>query len=340
MSKVSNLEENICLSRLTTLKVGGPARFLWRIEKKEDLFEAFDFIKKNNLPFFVLGGGSNILIDDSGFLGVVLKMEIKGMDLKIEKGIFLEVGAGENWDEFVAFTVKEGFWGVENLSGIPGTVGASAIQNIGAYGAEVKNVISEVEVFDSEKLEFKILKNKECFFAYRDSIFKKSEGKKFVITKIIFNLSKEPNPSLSYKDLISVFPEGSSDILAIREAVLKIRAQKFPDLSVYGTAGSFFKNIIVDENKFKDFKAKFSDVVAFDHADDKKKISSGWILDKVLSLRGAREGDVGLFQNQSLVLVNYGKAKAEDIKKFSQKIKSLVKEKTDLEIEEEVVSVN
>lgn len=334
-------EENVLLSKFTTLKVGGPARFFVRIKNKEDLLEAFDFISKNKLSFFILGGGSNVLAPDAGFAGAVLKIEIEGVLVKEKEGdqILLEVGAGESWDALVEFASENNFWGIENLSGIPGTVGASAIQNIGAYGTEAKDVIGVVEVFDPKTGEVKILKNTECSFGYRDSLFKKEEHKDLVVTKVFFELSKLPKPNILYKDLKAAFPDGNPDIRDIRKTVIEIRKKKFPDLSIYGTAGSFFKNIITSNEEFAHMQKKFPEVVAFDFTPGKKKISSAWILDKVLGLKGAREGEVGLFPEQALVLVNFGNATSSEIKNFTAKIKKEVREKTGLLIEEEVVMI-
>lgn len=334
-------EENISLNNLTTFKSGGPARFLFSIQRKEELADACRFASEKGLQVFVLGGGSNVLVSDEGFSGVVIKIETKGIVFS-RKGedAFVESEAGEDWDDLVSNTVDKKLWGLENLSAIPGTVGASAVQNIGAYGVEAKDFITEVEIFDRKNLSFKILKNADCHFGYRESIFKSEEGKNFIVTKVTFKLSLNGRPNISYKDLAGVF-SGKENLSAedIRKEVISIRSKKFPDLFLYGTAGSFFKNIIVDEEKSKALKNAFPGLVFFDMPDGRKKVSTASLLDKICGLRGFREGNVGLFPNQPLVVVNFGEAKAEEIKKFIEKIKKIVKEKTSLELEEEVVVI-
>ena len=337
-------KENVSLANLTTFKSGGLARFLVSIKRKEDLEEVCKFAYEKRLPTFILGGGSNVLISDSGFSGVVIKMETKGVSFAEEGDhVLVASEAGEPWDELVKKTVERGLWGFENLSAIPGTVGASAVQNIGAYGVEVRDLISEVEVFDKKDLSFKILKNEDCEFGYRESVFKKENGKDFIVTKVFFKLSKNGKPNVSYKDLLNFFSTNEKENInpeSIREEVVSIRSKKFPDMSVYGTAGSFFKNLIVDEKKFQELKLVFADIVSFEMPDGKRKLSTASILDKVCGLKGYREGNVGLFENQPLVVVNFGKASTGEIKKFVENIKEKVKEKISVELEEEVVIVS
>lgn len=335
------IEHNVSLKDLTTLKVGGKALFLIRIKNKEDILLAYNFAQEKKLPVFILGGGSNILVSDEGFSGVVLKIETKGIDIKEDgDNVLVSAEAGENWDNFVAKMVDKKIWGLENLSGIPGTVGASVVQNIGAYGREVKDLVSFVEIFDPELLTFKIIKNKDCDFSYRDSLFKKPKNKNLLVTKVFFKLSKIPSPNLTYKDLSNLFANKKIlHPLEIREAVIRIRANKFPDLSVFGTAGSFFKNIIVEKEILKKLAEKHPEVVSFPLNNEKSKISSAWILDKICNIKGIQKGKVGLFEKQPIVLVNFGGATTKEIKIFAEEIKTLVKNKTGLTLEEEVANI-
>lgn len=333
------IEENIPLSNLNTFKVGGPARFFIRIQKKEELLEAVNFAKEKKLPFFILGGGSNVLIPDSGFVGVVIKIETKGIHFSEQDGaVITESEAGELWDDLVKETVSQGMWGLENLSLIPGTVGASVIQNIGAYGTEVKDTVLSVEVFDTEDLTFKTLKNNECLFGYRDSIFKKPEGKKYIVTKVVFSLDRTENPNISYKDLKNHFDNAkySPSLEEIRQAVIKIRVGKFPDLKQFGTAGSFFKNIILNANDFEKLASKYPDIQAFDIENGQKKVSTASILDKVCGLKGYSIDGVQLFQNQPLVVVCRLGTTSKQIKKFVAEIKQLVAKKINIDLESEV----
>lgn len=321
------------------MKVGGTCSFFFHLHDKADLSEISLFAKEKGLPLFVLGGGSNILFPDDHFNKVVVRIENKEMIFKDEgENVRVEVGAGESWDDFVSQTVAKGLSGVENLSAIPGTVGASPVQNIGAYGVEAKDTILSVEVFDKNSLEFKVLTNEECEFGYRDSIFKKEKGKDYIVTSVTFLLSKTNTPKISYKDLKIFFGENQNPSVSdVRDAVIKIRAGKFPDLNVYGTAGSFFKNIILRDKDAENLVSIYPEVPIYDAGVGLKKISTAWILDKVCGLKGYRDGEVGLYDNQPLVLVNYSNAKSDEIKVFIDYIKRMVEEKTGLQIEEEVI---
>lgn len=333
-------KEGVLLSVHTTMKVGGPAMYFLDAESTEDVRLGLSFAKQKNLPFFVLGGGSNTLVPDEGFFGVVIKIKNKGIEETEDFDIVtMQVAAGESWDDFVKMTTKKNYFGIENLSGIPGTVGASVIQNIGAYGAEVREVVKNVKVFDTEDSVEKILTNKECLFGYRESVFKKKPGK-YIVLSVEFVLSKEKKFKIAYKDLELFFaeqkkaPETSEEV---RSAVLSIRAKKFPDLNIYGTAGSFFKNALVSKEKADELKKNFPDLPVYEMPGGVFKISTAFVLDKVCGLRDYKEGAVGLFKNQTLVLVNYGGASSEEIVNFKEKVKDIVLEKTGVVIEEEVV---
>ncbi|NQV88645.1 MAG: UDP-N-acetylmuramate dehydrogenase [Parcubacteria group bacterium] len=336
------IEENISLANLNTFKTGGVARYLIRAHSVDDIKNAVLFAREKNIPFFVLGGGSNILISDQGFSGLVIKIEISEVSW-IDKGDFVTalIGAGENWDKFVSLAVEKGFYGAENLSGIPGTVGASPVQNIGAYGAEVGNTILWVEIFDTVALETKKLSNLECQFGYRDSIFKKPEGKNFVITRVCFKLSKETELNTNYSDVKKYFVEKNikdPTISDLRSAILEIRASKLPDLKKYGTAGSFFKNPIISKKDYEELKKKYPEIVSYEVVgqNDVMKVSLAWILDKICGLRGAREGNIGTYENQPLVIVNFGGGTTTEIENLANRIISTVKEKTGIIIEQEV----
>ena len=359
--------DTVSLASLTTFKIGGKARHFFPIKEERDIREAISFAAKKHLPIFVLGGGSNVLVSDEGFSGVVIYVATSGISYE-EKGgaTFSRAAAGVSWDTFVADTVSRGLWGLENLSGIPGTVGAAPIQNIGAYGAEAKDSIESVRALDMRTGKEKIFSNTDCKFEYRDSFFKSVEGKNFIVTEVTFRLSKEPKPNISYKDLKEYFGEpqeaqvfslrnasaltrrsvAAGSVLArkpvlpaIREAVLEIRSKKFPDLSKVGTAGSFFKNPVISKEHFEKLKTKYPDTPFF-AAKNGVKVPLAFILDKICGLKGFKKGSVELFANQPLVLINQGGATAKDIKNFSAEIKKIVKEKTNIDIEEEVVFIS
>lgn len=338
------IQENISLAPYTTFKIGGPAKYFCLAKSMRDLEEALAFARAQKLPLFILGGGSNIVIADTGFAGLVIKMEIAGASHeKRGDDVLVTAWAGEPWDELVAKTVEWGAWGIENLSGIPGTVGASPVQNIGAYGTEVMNTIESVTVIDAMTGKEKIFSNKDCKFSYRDSIFKKPESKNFVILSVTFKLSSKPQPNLVYKDLKEHFLDANNLHLKkmisqadIREAVLKIRARKFPDLSKIGTAGSFWKNPIVSVDFFKNLQSKYPEIPSFPADKGNVKIPLAWILDKVCGLKGYTEGSVALFENQPLLVVAKFGSTASQIKAFEAHISSIIKDKTGIEIEPEV----
>lgn len=353
-TELMKIEKDIPLAPYTTLKVGGRAAFFAVAKSEEDLKEALAYASAESLPFFILGGGSNLLVSDAGFSGLVIKMEMDGSSFEKKGGdVFVTAWAGESWDELVAQTVEWNLWGLENLSAIPGSVGAAPVQNIGAYGVEAMSVIHEVRAIDAETGQVKTFSNADCGFTYRESIFKRPESKRFVITSVTFKLSSKPKPILLYNDLkerfVSVTPSQNLQ-KEIREAVIAIRASKFPDYSVVGTAGSFWKNPIVPRAAFEELSKRYPGMPSFPaHAtagtrdvgqdDTEVKIPLAWILDKVCNLNGYSKGPVSLFQKQPLVLVAQTGATASQVETFAAHIKALVKEKTGIEIEREVGSL-
>lgn len=334
------IQENIPLNKYSTFRIGGQARFFCVVKNEDELIEAIGFSKKKKVPFFILGGGSNILISDKGFAGIVIKMEMKGIEVKEidPKKVLVKVYAGENWDDFVGKMVDSGYYGVENLSLIPGTVGASPVQNIGAYGSEVKDTIESVYVLDTKKDEYVTLKNIECKFGYRYSIFK-DDPRRYVVISVNFILQKEGKLNLEYKDVKEYFSFKNikePKLKQVREAVVEIRTRKLPSIKEYGTAGSFFKNVVTSPAKAKELLTKYPDMILHEVNDKKVKIPLAWILDHVCGFKGVRIGDAGIYKNQALVLVNYGKATAADITNLAQKMVDAVYEKTGIEIFPEV----
>ncbi len=337
------IDENILLKHLTTFKIGGLARYFCVAKSVADLKEATTFAKKAGVPIFVLGGGSNVLISDEGFHGLVIKMAIQGVKFE-DDGNYVRaiVSAGESWDNFVSEAVKKGLWGVENLSGIPGTVGGAPVQNIGAYGVDVSETIESVEIFDTDNLGTRNLSADQCRFRYRDSLFKRPDGKDYIITKVSFRLAKEGKPNIFYKDLNKYFTlpgAPKSSIEEIRKAVLKIRSAKFPPLDKFGTAGSFFKNPIVDNGILEDLKKKFPEIPSFPTDDGLVKLPLAWILDKVCGSRGLKMEHVGLYERQPLVLVNFGEASSHEVLVLADKVAMDVRDKIGIKIEKEVRAI-
>lgn len=329
------IEEKKQLAPFTTFKIGGPAQFFCSVSTEGELEDAVTFAKEKGLEIFVLGGGSNILMSDKGFKGLVIKMELKGVEFLGGRAI---VKAGENWDEFAEKCVERGLYGVENLSYIPGTVGAAPVQNIGAYGSEVKDTIDTVRAFDTEKLVFHDFTNFDCKFEYRDSMFKKNPGK-YIITSVSFILKKEGRVNISYKDLKDYFGDKKPSLAEVRNAVIEIRKRKLPDVKEVGTAGSFFKNPIIAHSHANQLEKQYPSLPIFPHNDEYVKVSLGWIIDKVCNFKGKGIGDVGTYKNQALVLVNNGKATEKDVKAFAKEIEKAVFEKTKIKIEPEVLYI-
>ncbi|MFA7252860.1 MAG: UDP-N-acetylmuramate dehydrogenase [Candidatus Paceibacterota bacterium] len=332
-----NIQEDVFLKDLTTLRVGGPAKYFVCVKNPEELRQALSFAKSRKLPIFVLGGGSNLLISDHGFTGLIIKNEIKGIKFtdQVDDTVHVEVGAGESWDDLVTLSTARKLFGLENLSAIPGTVGGAVVQNAGAYGAELKDsVLSVTGLITNTGKDF-TFKNSDCQYSYRNSIFKKN--KKYIIISIVLVLKKKGVANINYADLKGKFAE-AKDLTPtqIREAVVAIRQQKLPDWHKVGTAGSFFMNLIMPEKKFLDLKNKYPDLPGFKNDKGDVKVSLAWVLDKICHLKGYREGNVGLYEHQALVLINFGGATEKEISDFAKIISAKVKEKINLEIKWEV----
>ncbi|HEY0908370.1 MAG TPA: UDP-N-acetylmuramate dehydrogenase [Candidatus Paceibacterota bacterium] len=350
------ISENINLSQFTTLKIGGPARYFCAVTSEAELEEALAFAKSKSVRIFILGGGSNVLVGDPGFNGLVIKMEMKGIEFEKStdgKSVLVTVAAGEAWDDLVAKTVEKGAWGLENLSLIPGTVGAAPVQNIGAYGTEVMNVIESVRAIDTESGAARVFSNAECGFTYRDSIFKRAEYKKYVIVSVSFSLSLSPAPNFRYKDIKEYFAAkkiASPTQLDIRNAVIEVRTAKFPNLGEVGTAGSFWKNPIIPRAQFESLALRYPGIPAFPAnapagsrevgADESTvKIPLAWVLDSVCGLKGFALGKAFLFSRQPLVLVAEHSATSTDVDRLAAHVADIVLRKTGIIIEKEVGSL-
>ena len=335
------IEHDIPLARYTTFGIGGNAEYFVSVTSEAELEEACDWAGAHEHPVTLLGGGSNVLIGDAGIRGLVIKNDIKGTQHVGSGGgiVCVIAGAGEDFDAIVSDTVAESLWGLENLSMIPGSVGATPIQNVGAYGVEVGDVITQVRVYDTAARSFEVLSASACKFSYRDSIFKRTEGSPYIVTEVTFALTSVERPQLAYKDLREYFADGTPTLAEIRNAVVAIRSQKFPDWHSLGTAGSFFKNPVVSSAKFEALREQFPELPGFKVRHDEIKISLAWIFDHVLGLKGMRDGNVGMYEGHALVLVNHGGATAHDIEMFAQKIIDMVHKKIGVIIEWEVSAI-
>jgi len=338
-----NIQENEPIARHTTFRIGGPARYFCGVSNEAELKEALLFAEKQAVPFFVLGGGSNILVSDNGFQGLVIKMCLRGKEYS-DDGSFVRAiaQAGESWDSFVEDTVLRGLYGIENLSAIPGTVGASPIQNIGAYGQEVKDTIEWVDVFDSKTHEVRRLSNTECAFAYRQSIFKKEENKHLIVLRVAFHLSANARPNTHYHGVSEYLLEKGiidPNIARMREAIIDIRKKKLPDIREIGTAGSFFKNPLLPRAHGHIFKNLFPEAQMYPHTDTHDKISAAWLIKYVGGEKRFRRGDAAIYVRQPLVLVNHHRATAKDVFDLAYDIQSHIKKEIGVTLEFEVETI-
>lgn len=291
----------------------------------------------NNKKFFILGEGSNVLFRQN-YPGIVIHPFIKGIEkLKDSQAkIDLKVGAGENWDDFVSYCVQNNWYGLENLSLIPGSVGSSPVQNIGAYGVEVKDHIKHVEGFFIDSGENEIFSNEECRFSYRSSIFKQDLKNRFVITSVVFSLSKTESFELGYGPVENEFKKRPVQNLEnLRQTIIDIRQSKLPDPSVIGNAGSFFKNPVISGALMNKIKNNYPTLPSYPAIDGEFKIPAAWLIEQA-GWKGVREGNTGTYPTQPLVIVNYGGASGEEIHSFASKIKNSVQEKFGISLEMEV----
>jgi len=344
------IQENIALAPLTTLRVGGSARYFVRAASIEDVEAAVSFAEGKNLSLFVLGGGSNVLVSDNGWPGLVLQIGISGIDHTHEREtIRLIVGAGEDWDSFVAFCVTRHCAGVECLSGIPGSVGATPVQNVGAYGQEVSQTIASVLVFDLNGKEVREMDAADCEFGYRSSIFNTRERGRYIILRVTYEVRAGDAPSLRYADLQKYFA-GRSDAPAlaeVRKAVLEIRASKgmliTPGDPDSRSAGSFFKNPVLTTAQFDDLLKKARErnlqVPSYPASSQRKKISAAWLVENSGFTKGYVKGRAGISGKHALALVNRGAATAGEITALRDEIQQRVEQQWGIKLEPEPVLV-
>lgn len=325
------------LRGLNSFHADEKARRLVVFDAAEDLDHIF--APENGLEkFYVLGGGNNILFTGY-FDGALLKPDIRGIRVLAEddETVTVEAGAAVEWDDLVAWSVERGLWGAENLSLIPGTVGAAPVQNIGAYGAEAKDVIARVRMFDTVRREHGVLTVEECRFAYRDSIFKHELRGRAVITSVEFRFGKRPAPDLGYGDLQrETEARGGASLRNIREAVCAIRRGKLPDTAVLGNAGSFFKNPVVSRAEAERLAARYEGMPVYPATDpERRKLAAGWLIDRA-GMKGYRKGRAGVHDRQALVLVNFGGATGEEIMELAREVQLRVRDAFGVAIEPEV----
>jgi UDP-N-acetylmuramate dehydrogenase len=347
------LQENIPLAPLTTFQIGGPARFFVDAASRRDVEEAVRFAQSHNAPLFILGGGSNLVIADSGWPGLVLKISIPGIEQQPgtshDGKILFSVGAGESWDRFVSYAVRAHCAGVECLSGIPGSVGGTPVQNVGAYGQEISETIESVEAFDLRDGQFRELCPEACGFSYRSSIFNTTDRGRFIILRVVYALTPGDAPYLAYADLKRHFEGWASlpTLAETREAVRHIRALKgmliVPGDPDCQSAGSFFKNPVISPEQHADLErraaAKGLTLPSYPALEKSKKVSAAWLVEHSGFTRGYGFGHVGISSKHALAIVNRGGATAADVLALKDQIQERVEEIWGVHLEPEPVFV-
>lgn len=334
-----HIHQHYSLKSLNTFGIDVKTSYFTEVTSVDELKTILSLPQFNGVSKFILGGGSNILFTKD-YDGLIIKNNIKGIELirEDEQFYYVKAGAGEIWHEFVLHCIRNNFAGLENLSLIPGSVGAGPIQNIGAYGVEIKDYLLELEALNIETLAVKIFSNAECRFGYRESVFKTTLKGKYIITSVTYKLLKQPNLNTSYgaieKELEQMGVKEKT-IKAISDAVCNIRNSKLPNPAQIGNAGSFFKNPEIPEVEFNILKVKHPDIVGYATDEGKIKVAAGWLIEKC-GWKGKTTGDAGVHKNQALVLVNYGNASGHDILNLSQQIIESVKNNFGIQLEREV----
>ncbi|MDR0436683.1 MAG: UDP-N-acetylmuramate dehydrogenase [Bacteroidales bacterium] len=332
------IKESISLKKLNTFGIDVKARYFCEVETIEDLQTLVSSEIFHNNSHLILGEGANILFTKN-FDGLVIKPVFKGIEVvrETDDEIFIKAYSGEVWPNFVMYCCEKNWNGLENLAYIPSSVGASPIQNIGAYGVEIKDVLDSLEAFNLETQTIEIFQNSDCKFDYRESVFKHEYKGKYVIFSVIFRLSKIPKFNTDYatvNDELKRLIVSELSSKAIATAITNIRKSKLPDPSQIGSAGSFFKNPTVSDEVFQSLKMQYPNIVAYPTAFG-VKLAAGWLIEQS-GWKGFREGDAGVHAQQALVLVNYGNATGGEILNLAQRIIDSVKSKFDMELTPEV----
>lgn len=345
------IQEYVDIKKHCTLRVGGTFRYFCKITSFDDLKEAHVFAKENNMRLFIIGSGSNLVFSDGVLDILACKMDIRGFEIVDEDNgsVVIKIGAGEDWDSIVERCVAHGYSGLEALSAIPGTVGATPVQNVGAYGCEIKDILVSVEAYDTKEEKMKILSNQDCHFRYRDSIFKNEEKDRYVILFVNLKLSKNPPILPDYPGVKKYF-ENQNEIRArqgltregggiyslkeIREAIINIRKEKLPDPKIIANVGSFFKNPIIEKNIADNLKLQYSDMPVFSLDENNVKVPAGWLIDQC-GLKGRDFGPISVYDKNALVLVNKNNASYMDVKSTRDEIIEIVKNKFGIILENE-----
>ncbi|HSH31088.1 MAG TPA: UDP-N-acetylmuramate dehydrogenase [Candidatus Saccharimonadales bacterium] len=328
---VDSLERDASLSQYCTLRIGERAAYLAHISSSDQLVEAHRWAKAKGLPVLVLGEGSNVIFSDQPFKGLVLRMEIPGFEAikRDQDNVWIKLGAGENWDQTVKRVVDMGLSGIEAMSLIPGTAGATPVQNVGAYGQEIKDTLETVEAYDTHQDKMVELTNADCGFAYRDSIFKSAKRGRYIICTITLKLSTAAPAAPTYASLKKYLEEQGTNhptLPQIRQAVMAVRLCKLPDPRQYPNVGSFFKNPIISADQLTELQAKFPNINYHQLPDGRVKLAAGWLMEQS-GLKGWKYKNLGTYELNALVVVNYGQSSYKDLMELKAHVTKTVKDK-------------
>jgi UDP-N-acetylmuramate dehydrogenase len=339
VSMAMNILENVSLKSYNTFGIAANARYFTEIRTVLQLQEVLRSREVSSLPKLVLGGGSNLLFTQD-FDGLVIKIDLQGIE-KINEDtqhVYVQAGAGVVWHQFVLYCIENQYAGIENLSLIPGTVGAAPMQNIGAYGVEIKEIFDSLEAVHIASGDTRRFSNEECQFGYRESVFKKELKGQYIITSVTFRLGKVPVFNTSYGAIQDTLQQMSADALTLKsvsDAVIHIRRSKLPDPAEIGNAGSFFKNPEIPATQYEELKTQYPQMPGYVTSPQTIKVPAGWLIEQC-GWKGKRIGDTGVHKNQALVLVNYGNAKGNEIKALAEQVQQSVFEKFNIHLQAEV----
>ena len=338
-----DIHTNIPLKNYTTMKIGGNARFLTEVHSPDEVAKVYRNAKVQKLPVFILGGGSNVVAKDEGFNGIIIRMRITGFEVIADdsNSTTIRIGAGENWDSVVKRTVDMRLGGIEAMSAIPGTAGATPIQNVGAYGQEIADTLQSLEAYDNQTDTFVTLQRADCGFAYRDSIFRNQSSGRYVITSITLKLSKNlPQPPF-YDSLQKYLDKHGIKIYTvdvIRDSVVKIRAEVLPDPNILPNCGSFFKNAVVEKWQLDDLRKISPDIPIHELGDGRYKISTGWLIENV-GLKGDLIHGIRIYDKNAIILVNESAKSYSDLANARDQIIGKVRDKFRIQIQQEPLEI-
>jgi UDP-N-acetylmuramate dehydrogenase len=338
-----DIHTNIPLKNYTTMKLGGNARFMTEVRTPEEVQEVCRNATTQNLPIFILGGGSNVIVRDEGYNGIIVRNRIPGFEVIADEAgmATLKIGAGENWDSVVKRAVDMNLSGIEAMSAIPGTAGAAPVQNVGAYGQEIADSLVSLEAYDRQTDQFIILESSDCGFSYRNSIFRSTEAGRYVILSITLQLSKTaPSPPF-YAAVQNYFDEHNITLYTpqiIRDAVVEIRKNKLPDPEVTPNTGSFFKNAIVEDWQLTDLKKEYPDIPTYDMSDGRFKVPTGWLIEQA-GYKGKTLHGMHVHDKNALVLINESATNYADLAAARDEIMGAVRDKFRVLIEQEPLEI-